>query len=196
PASRTRRHLGPRRDSHGGVQELSHGDAERVQPADQLRDARQPARAPERGPTEAIRVVCGTAPASQEVRMTLEEDFLTTAGDKLAENMERIETCVGKLPDDVIWARGSENENAVGNLLLHLTGNVRQWILSGIVDAPDQRDRPSEFAARAGAPGAALATNLRLVVDEAVRVIRTLPHARLAESVRIQGYDTTVLGAI
>ena len=128
--------------------------------------------------------------------MTLEEDFLTTAGDKLAENMERIETCVGKLPDDVIWARGSENENAVGNLLLHLTGNVRQWILSGIVDAPDQRDRPSEFAARAGAPGAALATNLRLVVDEAVRVIRTLPHARLAESVRIQGYDTTVLGAI
>jgi uncharacterized damage-inducible protein DinB len=128
--------------------------------------------------------------------MTLEQDFLTTAADKLAENMSRIETCVTKLPADWLWVRDSENENAVGNLLLHLDGNLRQWILSGIGGAPDSRDRPSEFSARSGTTAATLLTNLGAAAHDAVNVIRTLPHRRLAEAVTIQGYETTVLGAI
>ena len=77
--------------------------------------------------------------------MTLEADFLTNAADKLAENVDRIEACLTELPPLSLWARESENENAVGNLLLHLDGNVRQWILSGVGAGPDARDRPSEF---------------------------------------------------
>src|SRR6186997_953307 len=80
--------------------------------------------------------------------MTIEEDFLTTAADKLAENLDRIETCLTELPSHALWARDSDNENAVGNLLLHLEGNVRQWILAGIGAGPDERDRPGEFPAR------------------------------------------------
>ena len=126
----------------------------------------------------------------------IEEDFLTSAAGKLAENLERIEACVTKLPADSLWSRSSENENAVGNLLLHLDGNVRQWILSGIAGAPDTRDRPSEFRARSGVTAEAMLTNLRGTVGEAVKVIRSLPHPRLTERVRIQGYDATVLSAI
>src|SRR5262245_29782150 len=122
--------------------------------------------------------------------------FLTAAADKLAENLDRIETCVPKMSDEFVWARESENENAVGNLLLHLEGNVRQWILSGIGGAPNTRHRPSEFSARSGATGSSLVANLRAVVNDAVRVIRTLPPARLTDAVTIQGYDTTVLAAI
>ena len=128
--------------------------------------------------------------------MTIEEDFLTTAAGKLAENLERIGTCVAKLPTDALWARRSENENAVGNLLLHLNGNVRQWILSGIAGQPDTRDRPGEFSARSGLTAEAMLTNLRRTAGEAVEVIRSLPHRRLTERVRIQGYDATVLSAI
>ena len=128
--------------------------------------------------------------------MTLEQIFLTEAADKLAENLDRIETCVPKLPAEFLWARESENENAVGNLLLHLEGNVRQWILSGIGGAPNRRHRPSEFSARSGSPGSVLMANLRAAVNDAVRVIRTLPPERLADAVTIQGDDTTVLGAI
>jgi len=128
--------------------------------------------------------------------MTLEQDFLTNAADKLAENMGRIETCVAKLPEEWLWARDSENENAVGNLLLHLDGNVRQWILSGIGGAPDARDRPGEFAARSGATAVTLLTNLGAAVRDAVHVIRTLPHRRLTDAVTIQGYETSVLGAL
>lgn len=128
--------------------------------------------------------------------MGIEEDFLRTAAGKLVENLERIETCVAKLPADSLWARSSENENAVGNLLLHLDGNVRQWILSGIAGAPDTRDRPSEFSARSGATSETMLTTLRATVCEAVDVIRSLPHRRLTERVLIQGYDATVLSAI
>ena len=128
--------------------------------------------------------------------MTLEADFLTSAADKLAENLDRINTCLTELPPHSLWARDSENENAVGNLLLHLEGNVRQWILSGIGAAPDERDRPSEFSARTGASASVLFAKLRGTVDEAVALIRSLPHGRLAEQVTIQGYDTTVLSAI
>ena len=128
--------------------------------------------------------------------MTLEENFLTTAADTLARNVDRIDTCVSKLPADSLWARDSESENAIGNLLLHLEGNVRQWVLSGIGGAPDTRDRPSEFSARSGATASVLLTNLRVAVDDALNVIRTLPHSRLVEAVSIQGYDTSVLGAI
>jgi len=128
--------------------------------------------------------------------MTLEADFLTSAADKLAENLDRIETCLTELPPHSLWARDSENENAVGNLLLHLEGNVRQWILSGIGSEPDERDRSSEFSARTGANAFVLCAKLRGTVSEAVALIRSLPHARLSEAVSIQGFDTTVLSAI
>jgi len=128
--------------------------------------------------------------------MTVEEIFLAAAADKLAENLSRIETCVPKLAPDVLWARDSENGNAAGNLLLHLDGNVRQWILSGVGGAPERRDRPAEFAARSGPDGAVLVANLRRTVNDAIGVIRALPPARLNEAVTIQGYDTTVLAAI
>jgi hypothetical protein len=128
--------------------------------------------------------------------MTLEADFLTTAADKLAENLKRIESCVNELPPASLWARDSENENAVGNLLLHLEGNVRQWILAGVGDGRDTRDRASEFSARSGANGAVLLTKLHGTVGEALGLIRSLPHQRLADEVSIQGYDTTVLSAI
>jgi hypothetical protein len=128
--------------------------------------------------------------------MTLEADFLTTAADKLAENLDRIETCLTELPQHALWARHSENENAVGNLLLHLEGNVRQWILSGVGAGPDTRDRASEFSARIGPGASELFAKLHGTVGEAVDLIRILPHRRLAEEVSIQGYDTTVLSAI
>jgi hypothetical protein len=105
--------------------------------------------------------------------MTLEADFLTSAADKLAENLDRIEACLTKLPPHALWARDSESENAVGNLLLHLEGNVRQWILSGIGAGLDERDRPGEFSARTGANSSVLFAKLRGTVGEALALLRS-----------------------
>ncbi len=107
--------------------------------------------------------------------------------------LSRIETCVAKLTPEQIWSRGAESENAVGNLLLHLSGNVRQWIISGVGGAEDRRDRNSEFNAK---DGENILAQLRSTVEEAVSLIDSLPVVRLNEQVRPQKYEVTVLGAI
>jgi hypothetical protein len=116
--------------------------------------------------------------------------------DKLIQLLGRIEMCVDRLTPEQLWMRHSENENAVGNLMLHLAGNVRQWILTGIGGAPDHRDRDSEFAAREGIGAQEMKANLRSTVEEAAALIRALPPERLTEIIRPQGYEGSVLAAI
>ena len=128
--------------------------------------------------------------------MTVASDFLTFSADKLLQLMDRIETCVGKLTPQQVWARGAESQNAVGNLLLHLDGNLRQWILHGVGGQPDTRDRDREFAARDGATSRELSARLRATVDQVAKLIRALPLSRLTERVTTQGYNVTVLGSI
>jgi uncharacterized damage-inducible protein DinB len=110
------------------------------------------------------------------------------------ELLGRIEACVERLTPEQIWTRGAENENAVGNLMLHLAGNVRQWILGGVCGAEDRRDRDGEFDARAGNDAL---DRLRSTVGEAVAALKSLPHEKLGEVRTIQKHwDLTVLEAI
>jgi uncharacterized damage-inducible protein DinB len=125
-----------------------------------------------------------------------ERAFLRYSADKLRQLSSRIETCLGQLGEDQVWARGSENENAVGNLVLHLCGNARQWIVAAIGGRPDVRERDKEFATRGGVAIAGLAGRLRETVAEAVAALEALDPNRLTEPVTIQGYDQTVLEAI
>jgi len=122
--------------------------------------------------------------------------FLKFASGKLEQLSGRIADCLGRLPDDRIWARGGDSQNAIGNLVLHLNGNVRQWILGGVGGQPDARDRDAEFADRGSASGAALAARLKATVEEALGVIRGASAERLVQMVRIQGYEVSVLEAI
>jgi len=128
--------------------------------------------------------------------MSIESEFLTFSADKLLELVGRIETCAGKLTPQQVWMRGSENQNAAGNLLLHLNGNVRQWILHGVGGRPDVRDRDGEFLARDGASPEALLTPLRATVEEAAALIRALPPERLEDRITPQNHDVTVMAAI
>ena len=126
--------------------------------------------------------------------MSNEDEFLKFSREKLMQLTERIETCLAKLTPEQIWTRAGDHDNAVGNLVLHLAGNVRQWIVCGVGGAEDRRDRDSEFSARSGENPLA---QLRASVDEAVAVLSTLPHSALAERRIIQKhYDVTVLAAI
>jgi len=130
----------------------------------------------------------------------IEKEFLNFSADKLIQLMGRIETCVGMLTAEQVWTRASDKQNAVGNLLLHLNGNVRQWILHGIGGQPNHRDRDAEFAAAAtqgeGREAQELLTPLRATVEEAVSLFHTLPPGRLLERTSNQGYEGTVLAAI
>lgn len=128
--------------------------------------------------------------------MTTEEIFVKFSAEKLEQLSGRIEDCLLRLTPEQIWARGSENENAVGNLVLHLSGNVRQWIGSGVAGLPDNRNRDAEFDARGGTSAAALADLVKTRAAEAAAIIRGLSGARLTERITPQGYQVTVLEAI
>jgi uncharacterized damage-inducible protein DinB len=124
------------------------------------------------------------------------ETFTKYSCEKLAQYAGRIAVCLDQLSEEQIWARGAENENAVGNLVLHLCGNVRQWIGFGVAGKPDIRVRNREFQARAGVTKDELKQRLQETVREATNIIGALPPERLNETTRVQGYDVTVLEAV
>ncbi|MBM4184169.1 MAG: DUF1572 domain-containing protein [Gemmatimonadetes bacterium] len=114
----------------------------------------------------------------------------------LHEHLPRIQRCVERLSDDEVWWRPNAESNSIGNLLLHLSGNVRQWIVSGIGGAEDHRRRQEEFDERAALPAAPLLERLTDTVLEADMVLAALPPHRLTEAIRIQSFDTDVMRAI
>lgn len=128
--------------------------------------------------------------------MELDKIFLDASIRTLELLHGRIQTCLDKLTDDQIWMRGGENENAIGNLVLHLCGNVRQWIGFGIGGKADVRMRDREFNARGGAERADLKERLRAVIEDAVDVLRRVDAATLAKRVSIQNYDISGLEAV
>jgi uncharacterized damage-inducible protein DinB len=128
--------------------------------------------------------------------VTSDEIFIRFSADKLEQLHGRIQDCLGRLTPEQIWTRNSANENAVGNLVLHLSGNVRQWIGSGVAGLADHRERDAEFDARGGKEPAELSELLNTRVAEVTAIIRAVPAARLTERITPQGHDVTVLEAI
>ena len=124
--------------------------------------------------------------------MSVEKLFLDNAVLKLRLFTDRIGVCLTKLTEDQIWSRGHENENAIGNLLLHLNGNARQWIVSGLGGKPDIRVREQEFSTAGGIPQAELMAKLRETIAEAATVISELTTAQLTAIHRIQDRQPVV----
>jgi len=105
--------------------------------------------------------------------------------------LPRIAGCLAQLSDDDIWWRPNEASNSIGNLVLHICGNMRQWIISGLGGAPDLRERDKEFAERGPIPGPALRQKFQQTVKEASSVMARLRPDVLTRPHRIQGYDVT-----
>ena len=128
--------------------------------------------------------------------ITLDRAFLDFSASKLQQLASRIDTCLAQLSDDQVWARGGDHENAAGNLVLHLCGNVRQWIIASIGGEPDARQRDAEFAARGGMSTRDLRERLSSTVAQATAVIERVTAQRLMDRLVIQGYEASVMDAI
>jgi len=82
----------------------------------------------------------------------------------------RLRTSVELLGDEQVWWRPNEASNSVGNLILHLNGNVQQWLVASFSRVQDTRDRPAEFAAREGMSAAQLLERLGATIGRASEV--------------------------
>jgi len=107
-----------------------------------------------------------------------------------------IDRAVSALTDEQIWWRPNEDSNSIGNLILHLAGNVRQWIVAEVGRQPNERNRQKEFDERRKIPKHELLARLTTVLAEADAVLANLREDELKEERRIQGSDTTVMEAI
>jgi Protein of unknown function (DUF1572) len=118
------------------------------------------------------------------------------AADELAEAFGKIKHCLDQLTNEQIWWRPKPSLNCVGNLILHLCGNLRQWIVCGVGGGTDNRDRPREFSERAPIPKVEMLRKLDEIVGEAQAALRALRADHLLETRRIQATDQTALSAI
>jgi uncharacterized damage-inducible protein DinB len=128
--------------------------------------------------------------------MTAEGVFIEFSERKLRQLSQRIGVCLSKLSEDQIWARNTPNENAIGNIVLHLCGNLRQWIGHGVGGRTDVRDRDSEFNAIGGLSVTELRLRLDGAVADSIATIELLPVADLLTLIQVQKYEIPKMEAI
>lgn len=128
---------------------------------------------------------------------TIAIEFLKFSRGKLLEQYwPRLRACVEGLSDEQIWWRPNESSNSVGNLILHLNGNVTQWLVSSFAHQEDRRNRPAEFAQKEVVPKTELLSLLGNTMDAAGATLTRLTESELAATYHIQGYTVTGLHAI
>ncbi len=108
----------------------------------------------------------------------------------------RMKECVAPLTTEQVWWRPNDASNSVGNLLLHLEGNVRQWLVDSFNKSEDRRNRPAEFAAQGGLSAADSLARLGATLDEASRVLDRLTVEDLLAPYEIQGYHVRGIDAV
>lgn len=125
------------------------------------------------------------------------EHFIKESRDFLsAKYLPKIEKCLETLTEEDVWWRPNAESNSIGNLLLHLEGNVREWIIGGVGNLPFERTRQQEFDERRMIPKAELIERLRKIVADADAVLADLDPVVLGEQRQIQGRKVSVLRAI
>ncbi len=123
--------------------------------------------------------------------------FLSFSRRKLLEQYwPRLRACVEPLTEEQVWWRPNEASNSIGNLILHLNGNVTQWLVVSFNGEADKRDRPAEFDATGGMTPAALLERLGATIEDAGQVLERLTARELAAPYEIQGYHVTGLDAV
>jgi hypothetical protein len=123
--------------------------------------------------------------------------FLEFSRRKLLEHYwPRLRACVEPLTSDQVWWRPNPASNSIGNLILHLNGNVTQWLIASFSGREDRRDRPAEFAAETGPAPAELLATLAPTMQQAGEVLSRLTESDLTAPYEIQGYHVTGLQAV
>jgi uncharacterized damage-inducible protein DinB len=133
-------------------------------------------------------------------RSSVASDFVSASNQRASLCLREIAKCVAMLSEEQMQERGAAHENSVVNLLAHLEGNIRQWILHGVAEQPDVRERDAEFALEIAVSGAEALARLAATVKEAQAAIAAVTEARLLAVIDPQPNgtwrQTTVLEAI
>jgi|SRR4030095_234974 uncharacterized damage-inducible protein DinB len=121
--------------------------------------------------------------------MSITKKFIEQSIRYLNENVPRIEKCLHELDEKDVWQRPNASSNSVGNLILHVSGNMRQYIISSLGHNEDKRNRAAEFSATGGFSKAELLGKIRSTVKEACDVLNNVTEDELLRIRVVQGFE-------
>ena len=124
------------------------------------------------------------------------KEFIAQALFRFSENLPRIEKSLAKLTEVQVWQRPNEQSNSIGNLIVHLCGNITQYITSSIGGIEDKRTRDLEFSIQGGLSKAELLEKISQVIEEASSVIENISEEELLRVRFVQGFEFSGLGNI
>ncbi|MEZ5040987.1 MAG: DinB family protein [Saprospiraceae bacterium] len=126
----------------------------------------------------------------------LAEEFIAQSIYRMEEKLTHVEKALAQVSEEDIWKRPNPHSNTIGNILIHLCGNITQYIISSLGEIEDVRQRDNEFAAEGGMTKAELLAKLQSTVIQANQIIRGLDRARLLEIRSVQAYQFSAIGII
>ena len=124
------------------------------------------------------------------------KEFIDQSIYRIEENTHRILKCLQEIDEVETWQAPNEKSNSIGNLILHLCGNIRQYAISALGEKKDTRDRPKEFSIKEGPGKESLFDELVNTVAEAISILKNIDEARLTKIYSVQGFSLSGIGII
>jgi|SRR3990172_7606991 len=128
--------------------------------------------------------------------MNITSEFINQCVHRIELNLPRIEKCLNVLTEEEVWQKPNKSSNSIGNLILHLSGNITQYIISSLGHKPDNRKRDEEFSARGGFTKHDLLEKITSTVKQAVKVIRKTNDEELERVRKVQMYSISGIACI
>lgn len=133
---------------------------------------------------------------TQENREDWLEAFKTSCVFRLSESLRMLEICREQLEEEYFWARPNPSSNSIGNLLLHLSGNLKQYLLSGLAGAQDTRERDREFLAEPQGSSKEVWELFLGTLDKGIQAVQAASAETLLRSRTVQGFELTGMGMV
>ncbi|MDC8004377.1 DinB family protein [Aureisphaera galaxeae] len=124
------------------------------------------------------------------------KEFKENAIYRMQESSRMIGIAIDKIGEPAVWKRPNGISNSIGNLILHLCGNIRQYAISSLGNLPDVRVRDEEFEAQEGFAKAELMDQLEQTVTEAINTINQVSEEELVRIRDVQGFQLSGIGII
>lgn len=124
------------------------------------------------------------------------KEFIEQSIFRIEENTQRIAKCLEEIDEIDIWKSPNENSNSIGNILLHLCGNIRQYVISALGETKDRRERDKEFSTKTGYTKTELLNKLTNTIAEAKGIIKNINESRLMKIYAVQGFNLSGIGII
>ena len=126
----------------------------------------------------------------------LTQEIIAQSIFRMQENPPRIKNCLERLSETEVWQKPNEASNSIGNLILHLCGNITQYIIASLGNTEDQRTRDLEFSTTGGFSKAVLLEKIEDVVKNATEVIEKCEAEDLLKVRSVQGFEFSGIGII